>query len=323
MESSSFILLPSLSQLLSDTVFSTSTLNLQAPSPQPKPSSTSSIPKPLRALLEATQAPSAVAARQAAAASARQLATRAGAAAGAAASRGARSVAANVVPAPARLARALQERRRRAAGGEKEEKEGEEGDSSRGGGATTTSSTVAESESSSPPSPLPRLTRLRRPGSPLPSSPSSPSPPGSPPRSAAPPLPTRRRRVVSLGRERAKAPPPPPRVDHGHPVLELVRLRQASGSKPGKRAPGDTATLALVVEGGGMRGAVSGGGLQALHDLGLRDAFDVVYGSSAGAINATYFLSGQRDGVDIYPVRLLWFGERARGGRKTKKKREK
>ena len=31
-----------------------------------------------------------------------------------------------------------------------------------------------------------------------------------------------------------------------------------------------------------------------------RDAFDAVYGSSAGAINATYFLSGQRDGVSIY-----------------------
>lgn len=31
-----------------------------------------------------------------------------------------------------------------------------------------------------------------------------------------------------------------------------------------------------------------------------RKAFDAVYGSSAGAINATYFLSGQRDGVNIY-----------------------
>ena len=31
-----------------------------------------------------------------------------------------------------------------------------------------------------------------------------------------------------------------------------------------------------------------------------RDAFDAVYGSSAGAINATYFLSGQREGVNIY-----------------------
>ena len=32
----------------------------------------------------------------------------------------------------------------------------------------------------------------------------------------------------------------------------------------------DNFKLGLVVEGGGMRGAVSGGGLQALHDLGLR-----------------------------------------------------
>lgn len=31
-----------------------------------------------------------------------------------------------------------------------------------------------------------------------------------------------------------------------------------------------------------------------------RDCFDAVYGSSAGAMNATYFLSGQREGVDIY-----------------------
>jgi predicted patatin/cPLA2 family phospholipase len=35
-------------------------------------------------------------------------------------------------------------------------------------------------------------------------------------------------------------------------------------------------------------------------DICCRDAFDAVYGASAGAINATYFLTGQRDGVDIY-----------------------
>ena len=34
--------------------------------------------------------------------------------------------------------------------------------------------------------------------------------------------------------------------------------------------------------------------------LRYRDAFDAVYGASAGAINATYFLTGQREGVDIY-----------------------
>lgn len=34
---------------------------------------------------------------------------------------------------------------------------------------------------------------------------------------------------------------------------------------------------------------------------GRRDSFDAVYGTSAGAINCTYFLTGQREGVDIYP----------------------
>ena len=32
--------------------------------------------------------------------------------------------------------------------------------------------------------------------------------------------------------------------------------------------------------------------LQALADLGLQGAFDAVYGSSAGAINSTFFLAG-------------------------------
>jgi len=31
-----------------------------------------------------------------------------------------------------------------------------------------------------------------------------------------------------------------------------------------------------------------------------RDSFDAIYGASAGAINATYFLTGQREGVNIY-----------------------
>lgn len=33
--------------------------------------------------------------------------------------------------------------------------------------------------------------------------------------------------------------------------------------------------------------------LAALNHLGLRDAFDVVYGSSAGSLMGAYFLSGQ------------------------------
>ena len=50
-----------------------------------------------------------------------------------------------------------------------------------------------------------------------------------------------------------------------------------------------------------MRGVVSAGMVSALEELGLTHAFDAVYGSSAGAINAAYFLAGQaRLGTTIY-----------------------
>lgn len=50
--------------------------------------------------------------------------------------------------------------------------------------------------------------------------------------------------------------------------MQLLKKRAKEGSKMGRRS--DDFKLGLVVEGGGMRGAVSGGGLQALHDLGLK-----------------------------------------------------
>lgn len=34
--------------------------------------------------------------------------------------------------------------------------------------------------------------------------------------------------------------------------------------------------------------------------MGYKDCFDVVYGSSAGAINSTYFLSEQTEACNIY-----------------------
>ncbi len=50
-----------------------------------------------------------------------------------------------------------------------------------------------------------------------------------------------------------------------------------------------------------MRGVISAGMVWALEDLGYLDAFDAVYGSSAGAINAAYFLAGQAGlGTTIY-----------------------
>jgi len=72
-----------------------------------------------------------------------------------------------------------------------------------------------------------------------------------------------------------------------HPVLEVLARRAASGSND------DGARLALVVEGGGMRGAVSGGMGLALHEAGLTHCFDAAYGSSAGGLGAAWLLSGQ------------------------------
>jgi predicted patatin/cPLA2 family phospholipase len=207
-------------------------------------------------------------------------------------------VAANVVPSPRKL-RALAEK----GAGKLASVRG-------GGSATATADAPTATTTATPPSPSPSPPSSPR----SPRRPRSASPDPTPPRAAAPPLVPRpaaalmarvRRRRAGAGgggepgdAPRARVPPPPPPVNTSHPVLALLRDRAASGSQPGARTDG--ARLALVVEGGGMRGAVSAGGLQALHDAGLARCFDAVYGSSAGAINATYFLSGQRDGVDVY-----------------------
>src|SRR3954470_7436206 len=74
-----------------------------------------------------------------------------------------------------------------------------------------------------------------------------------------------------------------------HPVAEALRNRP-----PGAR-------IALVVEGGGMRGAVSGGMALGLDELGLAAAFDAAYGSSAGTLNAMWLVSGRvRDGIPTW-----------------------
>jgi predicted patatin/cPLA2 family phospholipase len=81
-------------------------------------------------------------------------------------------------------------------------------------------------------------------------------------------------------------------------VVEILRRRLARGSRP---PHGDGARVALCVEGGAMRGVVSAGMVWALEHLGLTQAFDAVYGSSAGAINGAYFLAGQAAlGTTIY-----------------------
>ena len=63
--------------------------------------------------------------------------------------------------------------------------------------------------------------------------------------------------------------------------------------KEGRELSGPNTKLGLVVEGGGMRGVVSGGALIAIERVGLTSVFDEVYGESARAINACYFLAGK------------------------------
>jgi predicted patatin/cPLA2 family phospholipase len=84
-----------------------------------------------------------------------------------------------------------------------------------------------------------------------------------------------------------------------HPVAEILRARRLEGSQRGHRR--DPHTVALAVEGGGMRGVVSAGMAAALERLALADAFDLVIGSSAGALNGAGLLGGvAKDGPGVY-----------------------
>ncbi len=86
-------------------------------------------------------------------------------------------------------------------------------------------------------------------------------------------------------------PADPVRGDRGdREVLDLMLRRRAVGSRPGSRA--DPHTLALVVGGGGMRGAYAGGMVHALEQAGLAAGVDTVYGSSAGAFVGTALVLG-------------------------------
>ena len=73
-------------------------------------------------------------------------------------------------------------------------------------------------------------------------------------------------------------------------VIELLNKRRQSSYHPGDS---DGNRIGLIVEGGSMRGIISSAALDALAELGYRDCFDEVWGTSSGAINAAYFVSGQ------------------------------
>lgn len=77
-----------------------------------------------------------------------------------------------------------------------------------------------------------------------------------------------------------------------HPVAKILHERRRAGTNK------DGFKIALAIEGGGMRGCLSAGMVAAVYYLGLEDAVDVVYGSSAGGVIGSYFVTRQ----------LQWFG---------------
>ncbi|WGY01721.1 patatin-like phospholipase family protein [Nocardioides sp. QY071] len=74
-------------------------------------------------------------------------------------------------------------------------------------------------------------------------------------------------------------------------LLDALAARRASGSRPGQRT--DEFRIALAIEGGGSRAAYSAGMALAIDEAGLTDCFDDVYGTSGGALNGAWLLTGE------------------------------
>jgi predicted patatin/cPLA2 family phospholipase len=83
---------------------------------------------------------------------------------------------------------------------------------------------------------------------------------------------------------------PLPFVHGDAEVLRVLLARRAAGSTPSARTDGNR--VALVIGGGGMRGAYVAGMLRAVERAGLTDSFDEVYGASSGSFTAAAFLTG-------------------------------
>ncbi|WGX97245.1 patatin family protein [Nocardioides sp. L-11A] len=74
-------------------------------------------------------------------------------------------------------------------------------------------------------------------------------------------------------------------------LADVLRERRRTGSRPGRRDDGHR--VALAIEGGGSRAAYSAGMVLAIDEAGLTDCFDDVYGTSGGALNGAWLLSGE------------------------------
>ena len=78
-----------------------------------------------------------------------------------------------------------------------------------------------------------------------------------------------------------------------NPISTIDLLKERALRRKKNRALKDDRRVGLIVEGGAMRGVISCAALMALEELGMTEVFDEVYGGSAGAVNAAYFLAGQ------------------------------
>jgi predicted patatin/cPLA2 family phospholipase len=92
---------------------------------------------------------------------------------------------------------------------------------------------------------------------------------------------------------------------YNHPVIRALYQRKTHPNTT------DNHKIALVIEGGGMRGVVAAGMATAVWYLGLADAVDVVYGSSAGSLVGAYFIARQLPyyGPEVYYKYLPLAGE--------------
>ncbi|TQM38300.1 patatin-like phospholipase family protein [Pseudonocardia cypriaca] len=84
---------------------------------------------------------------------------------------------------------------------------------------------------------------------------------------------------------------PVPFLHGDREVIAVLRERRAARTTPGARD--DDHRVALVIGGGGMRGAYVAGMLRALDRAGLVPAFDEVYGASSGGFSGAAFLTGE------------------------------
>jgi predicted patatin/cPLA2 family phospholipase len=82
----------------------------------------------------------------------------------------------------------------------------------------------------------------------------------------------------------------PPFLHGDLEVLRVLVQRRDAQSVPGRRS--DAHRVALVIGGGGMRGAYVAGMLRAVDRAGLTASFDEVYGASSGSFSAAALLTG-------------------------------